>query len=115
MQNNKRSMNMKQTGKILLIIAGVLLTLPVALSAAPGYCGWGFGSGWAHPMMYGGGIFMWIINLAVLVLAAFFILKLLRNNPAGKGNDSAIEILKSRLAKGEITKDEYEALKKVVS
>lgn len=96
------------------MISGLVLVLPAALSAAPGFCPWGTGPGWGHPMMFGGGMFMWIINIVILVLAVFFIVKLLRNNPAAKGGE-ALEILKTRLVKGEITKEEYDTLKKEIS
>lgn len=105
---------MKKAGKILLTIWGLILVLPAVLTAAPGFCPWGAGPGWSHPMMFGGGMFMWIINLLILALAVFFIVKLLRNNPAVKGGE-ALEILKTRLAKGEITMEEYDTLKKEIS
>jgi len=67
------------------------------------YGGWGM-----HPFFWGGGILM-VIGFILLLggVAAIIITMIRRKNNSG----SAIEILKKRLAKGEITKDEYEKLK----
>ncbi len=71
------------------------------------------------PMMYGhgpwgmmggcGGIFMWILSIAVIILLIFLIIKWARPGGTGEG---PLDILKKRYAKGEITKDEFEQKKK---
>ncbi len=106
---------MKITGKILFIISGILMVLPAALSAAPGYCAWANVPGWHHPMMYGGGLFMWIFNIVLFGLVVYFIVKFLRNTAGSSVNrDNPLDILKGRLAKGEITKEEFESLKRTI-
>ncbi len=66
--------------------------------------------------------FMWIIPLLFFVVFLFFIRGMFRQgNNTGSGNgsnnpgsESAREILDKRFAKGEISKDEYEEMKKVL-
>ncbi|HPS58729.1 MAG TPA: SHOCT domain-containing protein [Spirochaetota bacterium] len=104
---------MKTIRKFLLIISGLILVLPAALSAAPGYCNWAYGPGWHRGMFFGGGMFMWIFNILILGVVIFLAVRFFRHGSfSGAGNETALDILKKRLAKGEITKDEYEALKK---
>jgi putative membrane protein len=74
--------------------------------------GYGNMDGYGHMMNFSyGGIFMWIIIVLVIGLigfGAYFLNK--------KGNilqsETPIDILKKRYAKGEITKDELEEMKK---
>jgi len=58
----------------------------------------------------------WIIQLIILSLFFLIIWWVLRgtNNYGYKSNDSAIEILNKRLASGEITKEEYNKIKKEI-
>lgn len=76
--------------------------------------------GWQHrPMMYGygpwgmmggyGGVIMWVLFLVVIVLVIYLIMK--RARPAGAG-ETPLDILKKRYAKGEITKEEFEQMRK---
>jgi putative membrane protein len=65
--------------------------------------GWGMGFGW---------IFM-IIFLILIILCAVYLIKLIFG--AGKREereDTPLQILKKRYARGEITKDEYDGIKK---
>ena len=73
--------------------------------------GWGWG-----PMMHGGfgGMSMWIVFLLVLGALLYFLVqaqKTKRQGPAPP-EEGPLEILKRRYAKGEITKDEFERMKK---
>lgn len=76
----------------------------------PGMMDWGYGGGWF------GMIIMAAFWIAVIVGIVFLIRWLAIS--AGSGNrrtrseDSALEILKKRYARGEIDKEEYEAKKK---
>jgi putative membrane protein len=78
----------------------------------PGGTMWG--QGWWGP---GFGLFHWLFMLLfwVLIIAgAFLVIRWLvdQASPAGTGvHDTALEILKKRYARGEITKDQYEAMK----
>jgi len=53
--------------------------------------------------------FMWIIFLAVLVIAVYLIV---RSTRQGQPGETPLDILKMRYAKGEITKEEFEQKKK---
>jgi putative membrane protein len=60
-----------------------------------------------------GGIF-WLLILAGIVLVVWSYAR--RDGaPAAGGGDAPLEILKRRLARGEITREEYEAVKKELS
>jgi putative membrane protein len=70
-----------------------------------------------YPMMndygLGGGIMMLLVWLAILVLLVAAITYVIRTAGPGKNErTSALDIAKERYAKGEITKQEYEQLKK---
>ncbi len=69
---------------------------------------------------YGWGIVGWIfaaaLTVAFWVAVALFIVWLVRNikrgSHEGGGQQSALDIAKSRYARGEITKEQFEQLKK---
>lgn len=73
--------------------------------------GWGMG-GW--PMMGG----MWcpivwlVVAVALVVLIVLAVKYFTPKGPAGKAEKSSLEILKERYAKGEISKAEFEEMKK---
>ena len=60
---------------------------------------------------------MWIFQLIILLLVFLVVWWVLRGNSkyGYKSNDSAIEILNKRFASGEITKKEYDEIKKEIS
>jgi len=61
-------------------------------------------------MMLGGGFYFWLIPLAILLLVIYSAYKAFspRKEYIGAGNNqSAIDILKARFAKGEISEEEY--------
>lgn len=70
------------------------------------------GSG--HMMGYGGGMFMWLFWIIIIGVFAYFVFDWLKRkqNVKDSSNESPTEILKKRYAKGEITKEEFENLKK---
>ena len=104
---------MKTIKKVFLMISTLILVLPAALSAAPGYCNWAFSPGWNHRMFFGGGMFMWIFNIVILGVVVYLAVRFFRNaSITGINNETALDILKKRLAKGEITKEAFETLKK---
>jgi putative membrane protein len=70
--------------------------------------------GGGHMMDFGfGGIFMWLIFLA---LAGFIVYIVMQSRKSGDSrwqpNETPLDILKKRYAKGDITKEEFESLKK---
>lgn len=109
---------MKMIRNVLLIISGLLVALPATVMADWGCFNGGYGPGWHH--MYGGGffnggIFMLIFNVLLIVLVVFFAVKFFRHGSIpGVNNETPLDILKKRLAKGEISKDEFEELKKLL-
>ncbi|HPL98258.1 MAG TPA: SHOCT domain-containing protein [Smithellaceae bacterium] len=72
----------------------------------PDMMGWGFGYG---------GMFMWLIFLVVLAVAIYFIVVVAKNKNLGGTNETPLEILKKRYAKGEITKEEFDRIKNDLS
>ena len=67
---------------------------------------------WLFPM------FMPIFWIAVIIIALFFIFgrgrtpRMICGPGAGPAEETALDILKKRYAKGEITKDEFEQMKR---
>ena len=95
----------------LLMMTGLLVSC-----GGQGYYG-GQGPGrWGHMMYYGpgyGGMFMWIIMLIVIGLVIYLLVQAQRTKgQTPTQNESHLDILKKRYAKGEITKEEYEGMKK---
>jgi putative membrane protein len=65
-------------------------------------------------MMYGyGGWFMWIILIALVVLVIYLFTqqKKLPSSQSATG-ETALDILKKRFARGEISKEEFESMKR---
>jgi putative membrane protein len=80
------------------------------------YCQWSMGYG----IMGGFGfLFMIVFWVLIVVLIILLIRRLLSSTPAGISSppqeNSALEILKKRYARGEIDKEEFEAIKKDLS
>ena len=80
-----------------------------------------WGDGWRHgPGMMGWGVMGWIgpvmmfVFWAVVIIAPIFLVRWIAASTGGrtKAEDSALEILKKRYARGEIGKEEFEARKK---
>jgi putative membrane protein len=71
----------------------------------PGMMGWGYGMGWV------GMIFMAVFGIAVILGIIFLARGLMKPTERGgiqaRAEDSALEILKRRYAKGEIEKAEF--------
>jgi putative membrane protein len=61
-----------------------------------------------HGYYWGMGWGMWLIPIIVIVLLVFF----LRNNTSQSKNETPLDILKKRYAKGEITKEQFDEMKK---
>ncbi len=74
----------------------------------------GFPQGSGHMMGYGGGMFMWLFWIFIVGVIAYFVFDRRKHNQNVKDSsvESPIEILKKRYARGEITKEEFDRLKK---
>jgi putative membrane protein len=76
----------------------------------------GYGYGRGYGMMdgwFGGGIFM-LLFVAVIVIGVFFLVRMLMNksNTSDRTKENtALEILKQRYARGEISHEEFEKMK----
>ena len=102
--------------RILLISIMILLLTAVygythmgTGTMGPGMMNWGYGMGW------GWMIIMAVFWISVIVGIVFLIRWLVLSTDRGrerKAEDSAIEILKRRYARGEIDKEEFEEKKK---
>lgn len=71
-----------------------------------GSVGYGFG---------GAGVMMMILFLAILAFAVYFMVKTINRRSSGSVSHFApqpIEILNERLAKGDISEEEYESIRK---
>ncbi len=65
--------------------------------------GWGIGFGW----------FFMIIVLILIILCALYLVKLIFGTAKREEKeDTPLQILKRRYARGEITKDEYDGIRK---
>ncbi len=101
---------------VLLVILGVFVLLPVL-----GMSLWGFGGMMGRGMMgpgmmggwYGGGFRgIGLLTLVLLIVGVVLIARgLVGRAPQA---DEALAILKQRLARGEITKDQFEELKQAL-
>ena len=102
------------------VIVAILIIVPLIIGLVGGWQGYGYGYGMMGPGMMGGFGGFWFMPIIMIVfwgLVIWGIVALVRGVSAGsRGSsnqaDSALEILKRRYARGEITKQEYEERKK---
>ena len=76
------------------------------------------GQMWDYWMMGGWGwmMFIWIIFIALIVAGIYFLVVAYRPRvPSERRGDRALEIARERLARGEITPEEFERIKKTLS
>ena len=74
----------------------------------------GPGGGWWPMMHYGfGWMFMWIIFIVVIGLLIYLFVRALKGS--GRMVETPLEILKKRYARGEITKEDFDKMKKDIS
>lgn len=115
---------MNNNAKTALIIGGVIVAvlvvlLPLIFGAVGGWRGGGWGMGWG--MM--GGFGMMGLGMVVFWGLLIWLVVALVRGTAGPASyvsghthaDSALEVLKKRYARGEISKEEYEEKKKDLS
>ena len=74
--------------------------------------GWGMGHGWGMGL---GWLFM-IAFWLLFILGVFYIIKLISSGgKRGPSEESPVDILKKRYAKGEISKEEFEKIKEDIT
>jgi len=101
--------------RLILVVAAIGLTL---LFSAYGRYGFGCGEGWGSMMDFGyfgfGGMFMGMVFIVILVAAAvYWLVRETRAKTDGQApGETPLDILKKRYAKGEMTKEEFERVKK---
>ena len=96
-----------------LFILILLLFISFLGSCSDGYYSpMGYGR---HMMDFGygfGGVFMWILFLIVIGVLIYFIITGAKSKKAiGFSDETPLDILKKRYAKGEITKEEFDRIK----
>jgi len=100
------------------------LTGPGIALAQPVQRGGGYGGYWGPHMMFGGWgggwlgwimmILFWVLIVAGVVALVKWLVTSSRSSEVGRpsGGSSALDILKERYARGEITKDEFQQMRK---
>ena len=69
---------------------------------------YGYGSFGGHWMGWIGPAFMGLVWIAIIVGMVFFIIHIVRENRGRRGGDAALQILRERYARGEISKEEFQ-------
>jgi putative membrane protein len=91
----------------------LVLAFPALLFAWGDSCFYGWYGGPHMSYFRGGGFFMWIITITVLALFIFFGMRLFKMKGIEPGRkESPLDIIKARYARGEITKEQFDAIKK---
>lgn len=74
----------------------------------------GFMGNYGYGMMGSGGMFFGLIFWIIIIIGAYLLIKWFveQNKTHGGEEKSALDIAKERYARGEITKEEYEEIKK---
>lgn len=101
--------------RLTLVVAAIGLTL---LLSACGRYDFACGEGWGSMMDFGyfgfGGMFMGMVFIVILVaVAVYWLVRETRAKKEGQApGENPLDILKKRYAKGEMTKEEFERVKK---
>ncbi len=101
--------------RIAIIVGGVIVGLIVVAAIVGPALGGGGYSVWWGPGMMGGFGWMWVPMLFFMVVVGLIIWAVVAavgRSSESKGGDSALDILRQRYARGEISREEYEAKRK---
>ena len=92
----------------------LLLMVTAFLAACARDYPYGPGGGWGHMMYYGyGGGFMWILFIVVIGVLIYLLLQNAKaKGGTGGAGETPLDILKKRYARGELTKEDYDRMKK---
>jgi putative membrane protein len=80
------------------------------MGPGPGMMGWGYGMGWFGMILMG--LFWIAIIVGIIFLIRWLFVSAGTKSYRADSEDSALEILKKRYARGEINKEEFEQKKK---
>ena len=114
-------MMMKLSGiflKTMIFFMGFFLVAKDALAQYRNYCPWGMGPGmmgwgWFGPLFM---LVFWVLIVVLIILLVRRLVSAGHPNVTGPPQEnSALEILKKRYARGEINKEEFEDKKKDLS
>ncbi|MFH2012903.1 MAG: SHOCT domain-containing protein [Pseudomonadota bacterium] len=103
---------------ILAVMIGIFVYVEEVKAQYQNYCGWGMGpgmmgwggTGWLGPLFM---LLFWVLIIVLVVLLIRWLLASGHVKTLGASQeDTALEILKKRYAKGEINKEEFEEKKK---
>ena len=99
------------------VVLGVVLVFAIlavfGLAFVPWGYYWGMGRTFVRmPMMGYGSIFFGILVFVVLVFGVYYAIRGPQTTQPTQPSSHALDIIKERYAKGEITKEQYEQLKK---
>ncbi len=105
-------MKLRKIKKMPFILDGVLFLSLWSCTRFPMGQSGPYGGG--HMMDFGfGGIFTWLIFLALAGFIAYIVMQSRKSGESGgQLRETPLDILKKRYAKGDITKEEFENLKK---
>lgn len=94
----------------LAALATLALTSVAAAQRYPGH-GWGMMDSWL------GGVIMWILILLAIVLVVSLFVRTGRRTPTAdeSGRETPLDIIEKRYARGEISRAEFEEMKKDLS
>ncbi|HPI57027.1 MAG TPA: SHOCT domain-containing protein [Syntrophales bacterium] len=102
----------KRFTALILVSAGLWACAPERYGGPMG----GWDQGWAPMMYYGhGGVFMWLLFLVLVAVVIFLVVRTSKLSGPAPPVETPLDILKKRYAKGEITKEEYDRMKKELS
>ncbi len=99
-------MSSRDLGIVLLVVLGAVVLLPVLMMSLWG--GWGMMGRWGSGAGFGFGPLVLLLFIGGIVL---IVLAFIRKEPRG---EEPLELLKRRLAKGEITKEQFDDLKQAL-
>ena len=105
----------KQTQFLIFIFIFFLSISSILYADGCGFMSFGR-SYWRPGMMHFGfgGISMWLLLIVIIGLVVYLIVRAQKNQSSAgqRGGETPMDIAKERYARGEITKEEYEQLKK---
>lgn len=103
---------MKKIYSLIILMLAPLLTM-CSGSYGPMMGGWDRAGNYGCGFGYGyGGMFMGILFIILVGVAVYFLVQYLRTRDvAGQIQETPIDILKKRYAKGELTKEDFDRMK----